>query len=175
MDAAPAPNKQATKLLLRRQTMKHYILKEPQRIGGFTDLFIISTTANAGGSDFTAAATGQTFTLDGLAIGDCVEYPLVRLDVKTPVSGGAISAATLALGVTSATTQFLGASDVFTGTVAHFTPANSVTSYPTVSSAKDLLATLALTGANATAVTAGEIWIWVAVSRKADRLTDRQA
>jgi len=163
--------------------MKHIKLRNVQQFdGGFTDLFIVgynqvrsvSNGVVTTSSDFTAAATSQTITLLALNIGDIV-LNHSALFVKTAVTGGAVSAMTASLGVTSATTRLLATVDVFTNAVAAggtFTSA-AVDSYATIAASKNLLLTMASTGGNMSAITAGELWIYTKIMRVQDFLTNR--
>lgn len=155
--------------------MKHSLTKNPSFCGGFTDLFMLGVgLAAAGASDFTAAATAQTSTLDALAIGDRVSD--VHVDVITALVGPSLSAATLSVGHTGATTAFITTCNCFatTPTTAH-DPVAATVPLTRATASGNLLGTWAATGANFDAVTAGEVWIWAVISRKADRVTLRTA
>lgn len=159
--------------------MKHIKLRNAQQFdGGYTDLFILGvtdlrSTSAAGvwsyGSDFTAAATTQTFTLLNLNIGDFV-HGAGELFVETALVAPGLTAATLALGYTGTTTGIIGASDIFTNAAAAggCFGATSATAFMTQAASKALLGTLTLTGANAVAITAGRLWLYAKISRIAD-------
>lgn len=88
--------------------MKHYSLKKPGMMGSFTDLFILGIGRAASfASDFTAAATQQTYNLTQLKKGDIVLPAHALVAVRTNVSGGSISAATGSVGITGALTRFI--------------------------------------------------------------------
>jgi hypothetical protein len=155
--------------------MRHQLAKRPPFVGGFTDLFILGMTAAAGGaSDFTAAATTQAYNLDAFNIGDMVVFPCVHVDVITALAGGSVSAATLSVGHTGAGTAFITTCNVFATTpaTAHDAVAATV-SLTRATSSGYLTADLATTGGNVSTLTAGEVWIWAAISRKLDRVTMR--
>lgn len=179
--------------------MIHYNLKTLARTkSGYTDLFILKyAAAVVAGTygDFVKNAT-TSITLTALAVGDIVDK--VCTEVKTEVAG---PTATLSVGVTSLTTLFTDASDVATSTAVPYvagkdvtvgtgfiaaTSGGAVTTALTdatsgvvpltglqvrkaVNSAVNLLATTVISN---TAVTAGEVWIWVSIDRKANRAID---
>jgi hypothetical protein len=155
--------------------MIHKVLanKAVARSGGFTDLFIIGTTRNSGGTDFTAAATQQTYNLLALNIGDIVMAPFMILEVKTNALGTSVTAATGSVGVTSALTQFTAAANLLVAGNEFFTCPNTVTPYPTVAASIYLTFDLNTTGANVSVLSTGEFWIWANISRVKDRITDR--
>ena len=127
--------------------------------------------------DFTESTdnTDQTLTLGTLAMGDVVLDAM--LEVRTAI-GNASANMTLAasLGVTGATTQFIGASTlVNAGTPAAantvFCPANTFAAYPTPSGGKSILLTLDITDADGhlSACATGELWVWLKIDRAGDR------
>jgi hypothetical protein len=153
--------------------MKAYVLSEEQKsASGFTNLFVITY------KDFAATTTATTdlpITLTALNFGDVVEYnPL--MEIKTAFAG-LPDAIAVSLGVTSALTQFIGASNlVTTGPVAiaaktAYTIAAAAAPYVTPTGGKNLIANFDVTDAtNAlSTATAGELWIWVKISRWAAR------
>lgn len=164
--------------------MKHINLRNAQQFnGGFTDLFVVGVdqvqsqaAPYSKSSDFTAAGTSQTIALTDLAIGDIVLNHAV-LYVKTKLAGTSLSAAAASVGVTGATTQFLNAVDVYTNaTAAGGTFVSGAPSaYATQAASKQLLLTMATTGCNLSALTAGELWIYAKLTRIAEFLTNRQA
>lgn len=138
-------------------------------MGGFTDLFVVDVT-----TDLDDADTAETLNLLALNIGDIV-FPQVALDVKTNVDGPSLTAATGSVGVTGAVTQLTAASNLLAAGNEHFVPGAAVGAYATVAADIYLVLDFALTGCNAADLTAGEIWVWANISRKADRLTGAQA
>lgn len=124
---------------------------------GFTHRAVIS----AADGDFSAAAGSQTYTLASLVAGHRIKD--AALKVVTPVSGGAISAATAVLGKTGTTNAYITSADVFTGTAvkakagdgASFNQAGG----EAFSAASALILTLATTSANVNAATAGELHV----------------
>lgn len=136
--------------------MKHYNAKTLEFTkAGFTDLWIIEL------ADWVKNAT-TAHALTSLLLGDVVLRAMS--EVVTAVAG---PTATVSVGVVGALTTFTAASDVATGTVVPYVAAvASVTPYP-VNTAVGLVANAILSNVT---VTAGEVWIWANISRKADRV-----
>lgn len=156
--------------------MKHIrLLPQQQARSGFTDLFVITH------EDLTTATdnTDQTLTLDQLAFGDIVKYDAL-IEIKTAFDAANVSAdnaLTIALGVTGATTQFVGASTLATGgagTAAKtcYVPAAGGAAYATPTGGKDILATMDITDADGALAdySAGEIHIYLHISRFSERV-----
>lgn len=157
--------------------MKHHILKTPNFMGGFTDLFLLGITRGAlGVSDFTAGATTQAWNMDAIAIGDAIVFPCTHIDVVQAIAGaGPVTAATLSVGHTGATTAFNNVTDIFATTPTTTKDPIAATVPITRATASGYLTCdIVLTGGNASGITAGDIWIFVALSRYADRVTLRQ-
>ena len=152
--------------------MKHTRFKNRQTsTDSFTDVFKL-VFGQAAGSDNTTAGTGQTLNLMALAQGDVV-FPEVILEVKTPAAGA--TTLTGSVGITGAVTQFTAASDLKAAAlVGTYVPPGSTAQYPVVATNKFLVLDLVSTGANISALTAGEVWVHVRISRVKDRLTNRQ-
>ncbi len=155
--------------------MRHYLLSREQRsTTGFTDLFVVTH------ADLTEATdnTDQTLTLDALAFGDKVGYEAM-IEIVTAFDAANVSAdnaVTVALGVTGATTQFIGASAISAagaGTAAYtaYCTAAGGTPYPTPTGGKNILLTVDITDADGALADfgAGELAIWLNISRRADR------
>lgn len=88
--------------------MKHYSLKKPGMMGSFTDLFILGIDrAAAFASDFTAAATQQTYNLTQLKKGDIILPAHALVAVRTNVVGASVTVATGSVGITGALTRFI--------------------------------------------------------------------
>lgn len=143
--------------------MRAYRLKNEERGGiGFTDLFVVTH------ADFTEAVddTNQSITLTPLAVGDLVMNNSL-LEVRT--NANVAAAVTGELGVTGSTAALIAASNLLAAGAEYFTVASTVGPY-IATSAVDLLFT-GNPGAtdNLDEMTAGEFWIWVTISRKADR------
>lgn len=154
---------------------RHYLLNRETRANtGFTDLFVVTH------ADLTEATdnTDQTLTLDALAFGDVVGYEaLIEIVTAFDASGvSADNACTVALGVTGATTQIIGASAIAAagaGTAAYtaYATAAGGSPYVTPTGGKNLLLTVDVTDADGALAdyTTGELWIWIKIIRRADR------
>lgn len=151
--------------------MKHYLAREiAKAASGFTDLFVLTH------ADLTEATdnTDQAITLDALEFGDLVGYQAL-IEIRTAFDAATVSAdnaLTVSLGVTGALTQIIGASALAAagaGTAAKtaYAPAAGGAAYPTPTGGKNLIANFDITDADGALVdyTAGEIWIWVNISR----------
>jgi len=153
---------------------KHYKFDQFKNAGGWTDLFVITH------EDLTTAAdnTDQTLTLDALAFGDVVGLNAL-IEIKQAFDAANVSAdnaLTIAVGVTGATTQIIGASALAAsgaGTAAKtcYTTAAGGTYYPVPTGGKDLLATMDITDTDGALVdySAGEVWVWLTISRESER------
>jgi hypothetical protein len=105
--------------------------------------------------------------LADLAVGDRVNNDML-LEVIDNVAG--LATATAEIGVTGATTQFVGASNLLAAGVEYYVPAYSVSRYVTTGSAKQLLCTVRGGASEALAsATAGKFRIWGQISRRVDR------
>ncbi len=172
--------------------MLHYTLRNNAQFNGaFTDLFILgtkralNTSTKRWGSDFTAAATTQTFTLLALAVGDCVVYPLVQGWVKQKFTDHATentAATTLAdlkcdVGVTGTTTKFCAGTngDLQQAINSPITPPVAASVPHAAQSATNLLATVTSSAGNMSTITYGDLWIFVAIARVGDHIRDLTA
>lgn len=160
--------------------MQHYILKNSAQFGGaYTDLFILGKTrAAAGASDFTAAATTQSYNLALLAVGDHVPMPLAVVMVKTAVAG--LTTPKMDVGTTDDADQFVVGVNSDLATVNFVRASLAVSSaaggaYSCIASSKYVTALITSGSENISTVTAGEVWIYAAISRVADMLRDRTA
>lgn len=156
--------------------MKHILLTAAQSAAnhGFTDLFVLT---HADLTD-TTDTNDQAITLDALAFGDLVGYNAL-IEIVTAFDAATVSAdnaLTVSLGVTSALTQIIGASALAAagvGTVAKtaYTTAAAGLPYITPTGGKDLIANFDITDADGAVAdyTAGEIRIWVNISRWSKR------
>ena len=156
--------------------MRHYKLQASQAAanGGFTDLWVV------GHADLTTATdnTAQTLTLDALEMGDLVGYTALA-EIREAFDAANVSAdnaLTVSLGVTGATTQFIGASaltaaGVGTAVKTGYAPAAGGAPYYTPSGGKDILATFTITDADGALAdfSTGEIGIWLIINRWASR------
>lgn len=140
--------------------MKHYRLTGQERVSaGFTDLFIVTH------ADFSSTEVGvsESVTLAAMPRGDVVMNAL--LEVKTPAAG-----LTVALGT------FLGlivAVDLLSDGDPYY--ATDATAEPVIATADTTIQFQILPNTDegdeqaVGDITAGEFWIWAAISRKADR------
>lgn len=153
--------------------MKHYNLNTTQRkfLGGFSDLFIVTF------ADFTAQTVNNTAQgvnlLTGMAFGDFVDQPETLVEVVTAFAGDATT--TLDVGVTGALTQIISGVDVKAAAKTAYAPANSVAPYPVPTGGKDLIATAHPAAGDAlSALSAGEVWIWMKRLTYNDRIFGAQ-
>lgn len=154
--------------------MRHSKFKPCTNDFGWTDLFVLTHADLTDPTD----NTDQTITLDALAFGDIVGYNAM-IEIKTAFDAANVSAdnaLTLAVGVTGATTQIIGASALAaagagTAALTCYTTAAGGTNYATPTGGKNLLATLDITDADGALVdySAGEVWIWLTISRASER------
>jgi hypothetical protein len=158
--------------------MKHYVLNRESQWGGFpaTDLFILGATrAAAAASDFTDADTSQTFTLMTPAAGDIVTYPLAQAYTKIGFAGTDLTAITLDVGFAGGE-EFIKDGSMFTVNAGAGSVLCSQAGGPKVfDGATTLSAVVVTTGANLSAITAGELWIFVCLTRITDQLLNRTA
>ncbi len=154
---------------------RHYKFDQFKNPGGWTDLFVITHEDLTQGTD----NTDQTITLDALAFGDIVGLNAM-IEIKYAFDAANVSAdnaLTIAIGVTGATTQIIGASALAAsgaGTAAKtcYTTAAGGTYYATPTGGKDLLATMDITDLDGALVdySAGEVWVWLNISRESERV-----
>lgn len=156
--------------------MKHILLQSHQSAAnnGFTDLFVLT---HADLTD-TTDTNDQAITLDALEFGDVVGYNAL-IEIVTAFDAANVSAdnaLTVSLGVTGALTQVIGASALAAagvGTVAKtaYSTAAGGAPYVTPTGGKNLIANFDITDADGAVAdySAGEIWIWVNISRWSKR------
>ncbi len=125
---------------------------------GYSHKAVISASRG----DFTAAATTQTYTLAPLPVGTYVKDAAYRC--QTFLTGGAVTAATVQLGKTGTANAYVTPTSVFTGGTAY--KAGDGASFNQAggeahNSASSLIATVTTTTANVSALTAGEIHLFV--------------
>lgn len=159
--------------------MKHYVLNKEFQWGGglYTDLFILGATRTAaGGSDFTDADTQQDFTLMTPAAGDSIGYPLALAFTKVGFAGGALSAVALDLGKGAGGAELMLNGAMFSGNAVGLAIGTAGSGGPiSFNGSETLNARIDTTGANLSAITAGEIWIYVPIARRVDWLDNRTA
>lgn len=156
--------------------MKRYQVHPQDPLAGlFTDLFILGATrAAAGASDFSDADGSQTFTLITPENGDTVVYPLAQAFTKVGFEGNGLTAVALDVGFTGTTESFIKDGAMFSLNAAAASPLLSEAGGPKVfDGATALVATVATTGANLNAITAGELYIYVNLLRIRDWSTGR--
>ena len=142
-------------------------------LGAFNHLAILGATRAANGaSDFTDADTSQTITLETPADGDIVTYPGALAYTKIAFTGTSLTAVTLDVGFDGGE-EFLKDGAMFAKN-ARIAPLSTLA--PKIFTGAILLtAKVDTTGANLSAITAGEIWIYYNIVRLRDVLTDRVA
>ena len=138
--------------------------------------FALGTTLKAGGTDFTASGTTQTFTLDQLEAGDIARCGLARGAVANPISHAANWS--LQVGITGDTDRLIANTELKALSL------NGDTVVPTVAADAlpyvrangnpiDIVALLTVGSGNVSDTTAGEVWITIPIIRRADRVTRR--
>lgn len=155
--------------------MKSYVLNKAFQFGGFmaTRLHIIGYTRGAAGvSDFTDADTSQTFTLETPAAGDFLTYPGAVAFTKIAFAGTSLTAVTLDVGF-SGGEEFLKDGAMFAAN-ASILPLSTFAP-KSFDGSTTLTAKIDTTGANLSAITAGEIWIYTGIARRTDFLDGRYA
>jgi hypothetical protein len=136
--------------------MKHYQLQRPDRVLGASDLFVLSKTDLT-----TTVVNGGTLVLDALAAGDIVSCP-VLVEIVTAITG---PTGTPTVAIEGGSTGLTTAKSIMA--VGYQSTAETQTYY--TSGGDNLEAVFAAGGGDGAAATAGEIWIWVGISRKSDR------
>ena len=176
--------------------MVHYNLRnEAQASGGFTDLFILGSfrnfnaTTKVWGTDFTAAATTQSYDLIKITGADAIpiyilQYPIAMLVVKYPTSNSAHNLK-IDVGCTATADKFLAGTAVDcetkdlvvlpAGTVAPYV-LNTASQYLTAlaTSASGNISTLAALAANPADVGI-DIWIYACLLPYREWIQNRQA
>lgn len=140
--------------------MRHYQLNHHERLAtGFTDLIAVRYT------DFTSAVAQapQTINLIPLAVGDLVG-PEFLAEVKTTWAG--LTSAEMEIGITGNTNRWSGSFAVISAKVV--TALHDIAPLA-VAAATQLTATLTPDPQALNAATAGELRIWMRISRKAQR------
>jgi hypothetical protein len=143
-----------------------------ERAGGWTHRFKITN------ADLTAAATTQTLQLigtaqNGLAAGDFVRSAAFYL--PTAFSGGAATSLTMQVGWDYATgtdvpagliaaSELLSAARIVAGDATGSAFATLRTGFAAVEGA-DIEALFTATGANVSTITAGEVWVFLQISK----------
>ena len=147
--------------------MKRYTVHPSDPYAGlFSDLFILGTTRGAAGvSDFTAGATTQNFALLTPGNGDCVTYPLAQAFTKIGFAGGALSSVLLDVGFTNGSTFMLDQQMITLGAGGVSPLISGVGGPKNFDGVIGLTATIDTVGANLSAITAGEIFIYVTLCR----------
>jgi hypothetical protein len=148
---------------------------------GHTHCAVIGTAADqAGTTDFSAAASTQSYTLYTLKAGDSIQ-PGMLVDIVTPLAGAGATYK-FQVGISGGTAnQFVGAASngddlksttakAYVGTI---TSAPDQTAHYVNTSGSDQTVVGVITAAsgNVSALTAGQIKVWFRVSRRASRDT----
>lgn len=112
-------------------------------------------------SDFTAAATSDTLDLVkrrlGLNSGRASVTGKVRARVLVPFAGPGLAAATISVGISGSATKYSSARSVMAAADTDYTDNTPGAD----AQAAQLRFTLALTGCNANALTAGKVAYWI--------------
>lgn len=117
-------------------------------------------------ADFAAAATSNIVTMFTLGPGERVEA--VTIKHETAFTGGAIATYTLSVGITGTGAKYAAAFNVFQAPGAAVFQHSTTQGYENMATGETAIrATVACTGANLNAATAGEANIWVTVRRVA--------
>lgn len=142
-------------------------------LGMFNHLAILGANrAAAGASDFTDADTSQTITIETPADGDILTYPGALAYTKVGFVGTSLTAVTLDVGFDGGE-EFLKDGALYAKN-ARIAPLSTLA--PKIFTGAILLtAKVDTTGANLSAITAGEIWIYYNMIRLRDLVTDRVA
>lgn len=132
-------------------------------LGMFAHLYILGANQAANGaSDFTDADTSQTITLETPADGDILTYPGALAYTKKAFVGTGLTAVTLDVGFDGGE-EFLKDGAMF-AINARIAPLSTLA--PKIFTGAVLLtAKIDTTGANLSAITAGEIWIYTNMFR----------
>ena len=132
-----------------------------ERADGWTNFYRIVLADLSG-----TGATSLVVNLTTLAVGDYVR--LAAYYLQTAFTSGTITALKLDVGVNGAATTLINQAETLTATPAACAIWNGASAdgggYITTAT-KTLQAQFTATGGNLTALTAGEVWIWIAISR----------
>ena len=109
-----------------------------------------------------ASTTGTAVTLHTTRGNECIHRVIVNR--ITDFAGGAVSAATVIIGKSGSTNKYLTATDVFTGVSNGMANAVVGTTAGVEVAGVSLIATVVTTTANADALTAGELEVFIEVS-----------
>lgn len=148
--------------------MKTSLVKCPDQLGGATRVYEVDYT------DFTAAATSESLTLDGLEAGDSVLTAQCKIIVKEAFTHGTASTMSAELGVTGDTDRLIDTASAATVDFAlvQSVAADNLTYSP--NAAKSLLLTMTNNSGNVADYTAGKLWVYVPLNKKADFNDNRQ-
>lgn len=112
---------------------------------------------------FSAAATTLNVTLFSLVAGGMIHAIFIKH--ATAFAGGVISAATFSVGISGNNTKYAAAFDIFqavSGTAFQLTNTPGVES---MTGATNITGTITVTGANLSALTAGQVEVWALLSK----------
>lgn len=134
---------------------------------GWADLYKIQL------ADLAVGFSNQQITLRALAAGDLVLG--ATIDVKTTITGPTGSP-TAQVKINSAGIAITPTCVVNSSTVSGSTTNNTIVGAAHLQTGTDsLVLDLQVGGGNGAAATAGEIWVWVRVSTRAERVTNNMA
>lgn len=168
------------------------LLNHSQANGGFTDLYLLGTKRVTGAapnytksSDLTAVALTQIITLQALAVGDCIVFPLAQAWVKQKFTDAvledgapvALSGLLVNIGVTGQATKFIAgvagdAQQVINSPIT--APVAASTAHACLA-ATNLIATFTSAAGNLSTITWGDLYLYVAISRVGEYVRDRMA
>ena len=136
---------------------------------GFTHLIRVAYSSVPADNDFNVAAATATLNAIPLAAGDVINFPLAQVFTKTAPSGAGFSAPTISVGVTGVAAQLVASGTPVSG---RSRPAIDVAAtaggpFESDGASKFVTVTLGSTG-NLSLATAGEILVFVNVTRAAD-------
>jgi hypothetical protein len=147
--------------------MRVISLMEQEQARGFSHLIILRFSSVTADNDFNVAATTTAINAIPLGAGDVVNYPLAQVFCKTVPTG--LTAPTCSVGVTGAAAGLVASGALAAGrSLMSVGPAATAGGpFESDGTAKFVTVTLAATN-NLNAATAGEVHVYVNVSRAAD-------
>ena len=147
--------------------MRLSALTENEQSRGFSHLIVLRYSSVAADNDFNVANTTTAINAIPLAAGDVVNYPLAQVFCKTTPTG--LTAPTCSVGVTGAAAALIASGSLAAGRslMAVGPAATAGGPFESDGSSKFVTVTLAATN-NLNVATAGEVHVYVNISRAAD-------
>ena len=108
------------------------------------------------------AVTSGAITLFALPAAGVIHA--VKVKHSAALAGGSLSAATVSVGISGTATKYSSAYNVFAAASATAMQVTGTIGVESQAATKDIIATVTLTAANANALTAGAVDVWVLVS-----------